>query len=261
MFLYSVPSLLALEKDPPHANSSKDELYGKTQKIENHGPLEIIHSDSLDKFGRLYVPETINPNCSRLTVYFPGHAQSGEVKKPGGGYYSKTIPSEGYEKWSKTLLDHPNYSLRETVEKSGCPVFFVGSTELRVPSSIIKEALRTSKSSEIHLAAHSGGYKGLNESLKYWSENAAIDQRQIKSISLLDCFYGGTKRGSLYDTLNSYAEKYNWVQKKMIRGFFTDQSNDYSQTRSIYQDIASLKKETGYNSHKTKVKNHLFSWF
>jgi len=190
-------------------------------------------------------------NSDNLVVYFPGHAQESDWSQTSNGAYGGKLQKEYWLPWAKYLLGRSesgegNYNLEWQFKLGNLSSFVLGSSHLCTSSSQLHTLLEKAHASRIILASHSGGYQGLNETLRKLDASLL---RRIDRIALLDNFYS-YGQGKLDQTLK---QKFPENLSSICRGFYTDHLEE--NYRNFYSEPCPLiEKRVG---HKSTVKNNL----
>jgi len=129
-------------------------------------------------YGSLLFPA--NPRaCDRLRIYFPGHAQELGL--------AARVPSDRVLEWHRVLLsEESEYALAAAIIEGKCPVLLLADSESTLSPRRLRSALRDTGTSSFELLIHSGGYVGLEASLRAWSAN---DLAPLAALQMLDSFY------------------------------------------------------------------------
>ena len=180
----------------------------------------------------------VRPNsgqCSTLKVYFPGHAQElGLTFK---------VPPEKRGVWADTLLEGDNYHLAPTIVHSGCPVLILGESKMKISAVEVERLMQETGTTQLELLSHSGGYWGLNSTLKEWKGSKILEK--VSGLAMLDNFYD---TAMLPFTLEETFTRERI--RSICKGFYT--SHNAARMRSRYEDLCP-KVESG-GDHKASVK-------
>lgn len=200
-----------------------------TPAVSSRGYLK----EGVSGLGTLVIPKPVT--CSTLKVYFPGHAQELGLKAK--------VPASKREKWADILLEGESYTLAPAIVKAGCPVLILGDSTMKLSSDDAGRLLLKTGASKMELLSHSGGYVGLNSTLREWTGTEILEQ--ISGIRMLDNFYDTS---TLPKTLR---QAFGQPRLQSIcRGFYT--THNARRVRSAYDELCpSLQRGV---SHKADVK-------
>jgi len=131
-----------------------------------------------------------NSNNDELIIFFRGH-----YKRSG------RLPSELYIKAAKSAIS--NFNLEDLFLEKNTPVLVTGSSHLDITKSDIEkiESLYQISIKTIHMAAHSGGYVGMGQTLSLLKK----DDININNILMLDSWYSSS--ANFHKLIKSYILK------------------------------------------------------
>ncbi|MBU6376392.1 MAG: hypothetical protein KGQ59_10380 [Bdellovibrionales bacterium] len=185
--------------------------------------------------GTLVIPRP--QSCRTLKVYFPGHAQELGL--------TSAVPSALRPKWAEILLTGQNYHLAPTITQAGCPVLILGESKMAISASQVEQLLQETGATQIELLSHSGGFIGLDQTLRAWKGNSILDK--VTGLKLLDNFYNTSRvPQTLVNTFGSSR------LQSICSGFYT--SHNASRVAQSYRKICPNLKSGA--SHKADVKEY-----
>ena len=183
--------------------------------------------------GTLVLPQP--KTCDTLKIYFPGHAQELGL--------TSAVPPHQRPKWAEILLTGQNYHLGPTITQAGCPVLILGESKMPISAAQAEQLLRQTGASKVELLSHSGGFIGLEQTLKTWKGSPILER--VSGLKLLDNFYNTSR---VPQTLVSVFGSSRL--QSICSGFYTD--HNASRVAQSYRKICpNLRRGT---SHKADVK-------
>lgn len=152
---------------------------------------------------------------SNTQNFFPGYAQELGLKGE--------VPSSKEKSWIAYLLGPGNYHLAPHILESKCPVFVLGDSNSHPSTLEIKEVMKKAGAQFLSLMSHSGGYAGLNTSLKNWDSEIL---NSVNTIVMLDNFYSSELATTMKRVFGT--EKLNQICKGFRTQHNTKRFNQYS---------------------------------